>query len=237
MRTTHAVLDDTEQPSRAWSTFLALRGRIAFALSFRFACYAAMTALALWGETRVGATLHDEVLARLPYVAWVDRLNYVAWLALYLPLSIALFWTEPGRWCRYMITGGLVSLARGVCIAATSLGTPDPSVAGAGIGSKTFAQAYLELLSPIDVFANGSIKAYLSQDLFFSGHVATTFLLLLYVWHRPHLRALAIVAHLAMVAAVLLARLHYSIDVLGAWAFTFAIFAAREWRPKATVSA
>jgi hypothetical protein len=30
----------------------------------------------------------------------------------------------------------------------------------------------------------------------------------------------------------MLAHLHYSIDVLGAWAFTFAIFALREWRPR-----
>src|SRR5262249_55186496 len=145
----------------------------------------------------------------------------------------ALLVREPERWVGYMVTGGLVSLARGVCIAATTLGPPDPGHAGPGIGALSFGQAYLELLSPLGVFVKGSASAYLTQDLFFSGHVATTFLLVLYVWHRPRLRALALAGHAAMVAAVFLAHLHYTIDVLGAWAVTFALFALREWRPRA----
>jgi membrane-associated phospholipid phosphatase len=123
-----------------------------------------------------------------------------------------------------------------VCCVATTLGAPDPEHAGAGLGGKPFFDAYLDLLSPVAVFAHDSARAYLTQDLFFSGHAATTFLLVLYLWHRPVLRALAIVAHVAMVAAVMLAHLHYSIDVLGAWAFTFAIFASREWRPRNTAT-
>jgi hypothetical protein len=202
------------------------------AIVFRAVCYAAMTALALWAESTRGSVLHDAVLSRLPYVPWVDRVNYVAWLVVYLPLAIVFLWTEPRRWVRYMITGGIVSLLRGVCIVATTLGVPDPEHAGAGLGGKSFLDAYVDLLSPVGVFAHGSARAYLTQDLFFSGHAATTFLLVLYLWHRPRLRALAIAAHVAMVAAVMLAHLHYSIDVLGAWAFTFAIFALREWRPR-----
>jgi hypothetical protein len=202
------------------------------ALAFRAACYAVMTALALWAESTRGPVLHDAVLSRLPYVPWVDRVNYVAWLVVYLPLALVFLFTEPRRWVRYMITGGIVSLVRGVCIVATTLGAPDPAHAGAGLGGKSFFEAYIDLLSPIGVFAHGSARAYLTQDLFFSGHAATTFLLVLYLWHRPWLRSLAIVAHIAMVAAVMLAHLHYSIDVLGAWAFTFAIFALREWRPR-----
>ena len=202
------------------------------ALAFRAACYAAMTALALWAESTRGPVLHDALLSRLPYVPWVDRSNYIAWAVVYVPLAFVFLWTEPRRWVRYMITGGIVSLVRGVCIVATTLGVPDPEHAGAGLGGKSFFDAYLDLLSPAGVFAHGSARAYLTQDLFFSGHAATTFLLVLYLWHRPPLRAIAIVAHLAMVAAVMLAHLHYSIDVLGAWAFTFAIFALREWRPR-----
>jgi len=203
------------------------------ALVFRYACYAAMLALALWNERVPGPTLPDLVLAHVPYVPWVERVNYVAWLVVYLPVSLALLFAEPPRWIRYMVTGGLVSLVRGVCIALTTLGPPDPAHAGAGIGARSFGEAYLELLSPWGVFAGGSARAYMTQDLFFSGHVATTFLLLLYVWHRPVLRALALLGHVAMVAAVVLAHLHYSIDVVGAWAVTFALFALREWRPRA----
>ena len=202
------------------------------AAAFRAACYAAMTALALWNELRPAPTLPDTLLARLPYVAWVDRVNYLAWLACYLPVAAAFLATEPRRWARYMVTGGLVSLARGVCIALTGLGPPDPAHAGPGIAGMDFWRAWLDLLSPVGVFADGTARAYLTQDLFFSGHAATTFLLVLYLWRRPALRWLALAGHLAMVASVLLARLHYSIDVVGAWAVTFALFALREWAPR-----
>jgi hypothetical protein len=202
------------------------------ALAFRFGCYAAMTALALWNELRPAPSLPDLALLHLPYVAWIDRVNYVAWLGCYVPVAAAFLVTEPRRWIRYMVTGGLISLARGVCIALTGLGPPDPAHAGPGLAGRPFWEAYVDLLSPVDVFAHGSARAYLTQDLFFSGHTATTFLLVLYLWRRPVLGKLALVGHVAMVASVLLARLHYSIDVVGAWAVTFAFFALREWRPR-----
>jgi hypothetical protein len=206
---------------------------IAGAIAFRLACYAAMTALALWAEFDRGPVLHDALIARLPYVPWIDRANYVAWLVVYVPVSILFLADEPRRWVRYMITGGLVSLVRGVCIALTSIGAPDPAHIGPGIGTRSFASAYMDLLSPIGVFGENSAHAYLTQDLFFSGHAATTFLLVLYLWDKPRLRLVAIASHVAMVCAVLLAHLHYSIDILAAWAFTFAIFAVREWMPRA----
>jgi hypothetical protein len=41
----------------------------------------------------------------------------------------------------------------------------------------------------------------------------------------------ALAASLAVTATVMLAHIHYSIDVVGAWAVTFAIFALREGWP------
>ncbi len=206
--------------------------RLVGALAFRYACYALMMLLALWTEGRAAEPLRDVVLDSLPYVPWVDRLNYWAWLGAYLPISCVLLVIEPRRWCRYMVTGGLVSLARGVCIALTTLGAPASPHVPTAAADVPFFDAYLALLSPVAVFGSNAIQVHLTQDLFFSGHAATTFLLLLYVWNRPILRVLAFVGHVAMVAAVLLAHIHYSIDVVGAWAVTFAIFALREWRPR-----
>lgn len=234
------VVDDRSRTSSiraALERAVVIWPTIVGVIAFRLACYAAMTALALWAEFDRGPVLHDALLARLPYVPWIDRANYVAWLVVYVPVSVLFLADEPRRWVRYMITGGIVSLVRGVCIALTSIGAPDPAHIGSGIGTRTFASAYLDLLSPIGVFGENSAHAYLTQDLFFSGHAATTFLLVLYLWDKPRLRALAIVAHVVMVCAVLLAHLHYSIDILAAWAFTFAIFALREWRPRSTNSA
>lgn len=210
---------------------LAITPAIAGALAFRWAAYAAMTALALWAELRPAPTVPDLLLERLPYVPWIDRWNYWLWLAVYLPLAALLLWREPRRWVRYMVTGGLVSLARGVTIALTGLGPPDPAHAGPGIGGLSWGQAFLELVSPLGVFQRGAIAAYLTKDLFFSGHVATTFLLWLYLRGRSRLAPVALAASLAVTASVLLSHLHYSIDVVGAWAVTFAVFALREGWP------
>ncbi len=187
-----------------------------------------MTALALWNELRPAATVPDLAIEHVPFVPAVARANYLLWLALYLPLVAVLLYSEPRRWVRYMVTGGLVSLVRGATIALTGLGPPDPSVAGPGVAGHAFWPAFLDLVSPLGVFARNSYGVYLTKDLFFSGHAATTFLLVLYLWHRPCLRWAALAAHAAVVLSVLFSHIHYAIDVVGAWAFTFAIYALRE---------
>jgi hypothetical protein len=209
----------------AWRAILA-------ALAFRGACYAAMTAAAVWNELRPAPTLPDLVVAHLPYVPWVARANYLLWLAAYLPLSIALLWRAPRTFARYTVTAGLVSLARGATLLMTGLGAPDPATAGPGIAGRDPLRAFADLLSPWDVFANDAMAAYLTKDLFFSGHTATTFLLVLYLWRFPRLRAPALAAHLAVVASVFLSHLHYAIDVAGAYAVAFSIFALREGWPR-----
>ena len=109
-------------------------------------------------------------------------------------------------------------------------------VAYVPLAGRSAWEAFFELLSPWGVFARGSAQAYLTKDLFFSGHTATTFLLLLYLWPHRRLRFIALGAHALVVASVLLSRLHYSIDVAGAWAVTFAVYALREWTPRAPSS-
>ncbi|HET7823855.1 MAG TPA: phosphatase PAP2-related protein, partial [Anaeromyxobacter sp.] len=90
------------------------------------------------------------------------------------------------------------------------------------------------LLSPWQVFAKDAMAAYLTKDLFFSGHTATTFLLLLYLWPSRRLRWAALAGHVLVVLSVFLSHLHYTIDVLGAYAVALAVFALREgWPPGA----
>ena len=220
-----------DAPGRGPGALRSLWKAILLALLFRYAAYAVMTALAIWNERRPAPTLPDAVLANVPYVAWVARSNYVLWLCLYLPVAAGLLWDAPARFVRYMVTGGLVSLARGLTLVMTGLGAPDPAVAGPGLGTHGAVAAFVELVSPWHVFARGSMQAYLTKDLFFSGHTATTFLLLLYVWDRPRLRWIALTGHVLVVASVFLSHLHYTIDVAGAYAVTFALFALREGWP------
>ncbi len=224
--------DVPAQPSGLAGLRLAWRAVLA-ALLFRALCYAAMTAAALWNELRPAPTLPDLVLERIPYVPAVANANYLLWLAVYLPLSLGLLWLSGRRFARYTVTAGLVSLARGLTLLATGLGAPDPAHAGPGVAGHDPLQAFAELLSPWQVFARDKMAAYLTKDLFFSGHTATTFLLLLYLWRYPRLRLPAVIGHVAVVASVFLSHLHYTIDVLGAYAVAFAVFALREGWPRA----
>jgi hypothetical protein len=192
-----------------------------------------MIAAAVWNELRPAPTLPDLVLAQVPYVAWIANANYLLWLVVYLPLSIALLLASARRFVRYTVTAGLVSLARGATMLMTGLGAPDPAHAGPGIGGHEPLEAFLALLSPWDVFANDAMAAYLTKDLFFSGHTATTFLLLLYLWPYRRLRLAALAGHVLVVLSVFFSHLHYTIDVAGAYAVAFAAFALREgWPPR-----
>ncbi len=202
------------------------------ALAFRALCYAAMTAAALWNELRPAPTVPDLVLAHVPYVPAVANANYLLWLVVYLPLSLGLLALSARRFVRYTVTAGIVSLARGLTLVATGLGAPDPAHAGPGVAGHDPLQAFAELLSPWQVFARDAMAAYLTKDLFFSGHTATTFLLLLYLWPHRRLRWLALAGHVAVVASVFLSHLHYTIDVLGAYAVALAVFALREGWPR-----
>jgi hypothetical protein len=209
----------------AWRAVLA-------ALVFRGACYAVMIAAAVWNELRPAATVPDLLVGNLPYVPWIARTNYLLWLAVYLPLSVGLLWRAPRVFARYTVTAGLVSLVRGGTLLLTGLGPPDPATAGPGIAGRPPLDAFVALLSPWQVFAKDAMAAYLTKDLFFSGHTATTFLLAVYLWRFPRVRASAVAGHVVVVLSVLFSHLHYGIDVVGGYAVALSIYVLREgWPP------
>jgi hypothetical protein len=65
-------------------------------------------------------------------------------------------------------------------------------------------------------------------DLFFSGHTGLPFLLSLVFWEHPVLRFFFILCSIFFGVVVLLAHLHYSIDVLAAFFITFSIYRLSE---------
>jgi len=71
-------------------------------------------------------------------------------------------------------------------------------------------------------------KFSFAGDLFFSAHVGLPFLLALVFWDDLRLRILFIVSAIIFAAVVLLAHLHYSIDVLAAFFITFTIYRIAE---------
>ncbi|MCS6915765.1 MAG: phosphatase PAP2-related protein [Myxococcales bacterium] len=202
--------------------------RILQALAFRFACYAVMIGLCLLAERRPAPHLPDLLIDRIPYQGWVDRWNYWLLLGCYLPLSVAFLVRDPERFCRYTITAGLLSLLRGLCVPLTGLGPVRGPDVNAGMPLSAIPGALLDLLNPVSVLLRDTPHLYLTKDLFFSGHTSATFLLLLYLLRDRSLRVLALLGHVLVVASLFLAHLHYTIDVVGAYAIAFSLYVLRE---------
>lgn len=204
--------------------------RILGSVLFRWACFAAMTVMAVVNEARPGTKIADPILELLPYVPWVDRWNYWLWLGAWIPGTFLLLAVDRTAFVRFMVSGGISSLLRGACILATCLGP----VRGADVNAALAwdldlgLRVVLQILNPLAVLGDQSAHVWLTKDLFFSGHTDSTLLLALYSWRHPRLRALALALHAAVVASVLLGHVHYSIDVLGGWAAALAVFALRE---------
>ncbi len=218
--------------SRTWP--LALQ--VVLSLGFRASCYAVMLWLSLLAESRPAPHLPDLVLEYVPYVPWVDRWNYALWTLAYLPVALLLLKEDVSRFCRYTVVSGVLALLRGLCILATGLGPVRGADINAGMDAAARTRAFLQLVSPVDVLGANTPHTYLTKDLFFSGHTATTFLLLLYVWRFQGLRGVMLVGHVLVVASVFLSHLHYTIDVIGAYAITFTVFTLAEGNPRTFIA-
>lgn len=96
---------------------------------------------------------------------------------------------------------------RGIIINATHIGLP------------------VEHITPytwgLDIFA-------FQNDLFFSGHTAGPFLAALLLWGKKIWRYFFLGISVLMAFTVLTMRLHYSIDIIGAYFITYGIFHATE---------
>lgn len=62
------------------------------------------------------------------------------------------------------------------------------------------------------------------NDLFFSGHTGLPFLIALIFWDHVYIRTLFLVSSVVLGTGVLLAHLHYSIDVFSAFFITYSIY-------------
>lgn len=202
--------------------------RVLLAIAFRYTCYTLMMALCLLAERRPAPHLPDLLVDRIPYSPLIDRYNYWLLLITYIPMNLVLLYRSRPRFIRYTISAGLIALLRGVTICLTGLGPVRGPDVNAALSDEALRGALWSLISPVAALRDDAVHLYLTKDLFFSGHTAVTFLLLLYVWPYARLRWVMLVLHVLVVASVLVAHLHYSIDIVGAYAITFALFILRE---------
>jgi hypothetical protein len=201
------------------------------AIAWRYAAHSAMVGIAIWNEARPAPPIPDLLLPHIPKVAWIANHNYHLWLLCYIPLAIWLWRVDRKAFLHFLWLGGLLSLVRGLCIPLAGLGPCDGPEVNAGISASTMWHSWLAIVNPFTALTTNAAHVGLTKDMFFSGHVATTFLLWLYC--RPHrvLGPLALAGHILVTASVFLAHLHYTIDVVGAWAITGAMWAwaIRRW--------
>ncbi|MFT7619397.1 MAG: hypothetical protein ACI97A_003048 [Planctomycetota bacterium] len=198
----------------------------------RYLGFLVMTIMAVWSEARPAPGLPDAIIDRVPFVDWVSGWNYYLWIIAWAPLTIWLLCCRPLRAYRLLLAGGILSVIRGLCIMATGLGPPRGEDINAGMSAADRLAGIWAVANPFSALVEDSAFVYLSKDLFFSGHVATTFLVVLYVWPKKSLRVWALIAHFLVTASVFLSHLHYTIDVIGAYAITFAMFVLMEKDPR-----
>ncbi len=201
---------------------------VPLAFVWRYCCHSLMLLLSILGEGVPAATLNDRIISIVPLVPTIARYNYHAWVVLYVPIAAWLWKTDRRRFVEFLYAGGVVSLLRGISIFVTSLGPVNGRDINAGKPVSELISGWLQIINPLSALTTDAAHLYLTKDLFFSGHTASTFLLLLYCWKFPRLRVTALVAHVLVVAIVFLSHLHYSIDVIGGWAVTFCVFVVAE---------
>ena len=208
-------------------------GLLALAVAARYACHALMLLVVLVHERTPAPALPDLVLAHVPYVAAVARWNYVLWLLCYVPGALYLGWRNRDLFPRFLLLDGLLALLRGLTIPLTSLGP----VLGADLNAQhafPLWSTWLSILNPVSAIAGNTAGIYLTKDLFFSGHIASTFLLYLFARRLGLVSRIYLVLNLFTLGMVFLAHLHYTIDVVGAYALTYCLFRVGEkagWVP------
>jgi len=205
----------------SWPQWMILLG----ALSLRYACHALALLLILPHEMQPGSVLPDLLLRHVPYVEWAARWNYLLWMVCYVPSALWIGRKDPQLFLRLVVTDGALALVRGLMIPLTGIGP----VMGADINlihPFSVWPALLAILNPLTAIGHNSAGVYLTKDLFFSGHIATTFLLYLFSRQFGKVSRIFLALNLFTLAVVLLAHLHYAIDIIAAYSITYAVFRA-----------
>jgi len=222
---------DRNEPNKQARWYARPAALVLWGLAFRYACLSVMILMTLVAERRPAPTLPDAILSWVPRINWIDRYNYQIWLLAYVPLAIVLGLRHMKPFLRFLVAGGILSILRGLSILATGLGPVHSPDLNANMSWHQVFVAWKDLVNPVSTLMGHGAQISLTKDLFFSGHTATTFLLLLYCWRDPALRWWALAAHTIVVAVVFLSHLHYTIDVIGAYAVTFSLYVLFEWWP------
>ncbi len=153
----------------------------------------------------------DLVHSAIPFVEMpiVHTFGFGAWLAFFLVASFTV--ERRRRFAAAVWAFSLLMLVRSGFLVLTPLGMPE--------GAPHFDEYPVQAVAGLLDFR---------QALFFSGHTATPFLGFLLA-RTPWVRAVCLGFCVLLASEVLLARLHYSIDVGAAFFIAFGVHRAARW--------
>jgi hypothetical protein len=200
-----------------------------YAFFLHYAAYLVMQTLALLAETRRGPAVPDLMATILPYVPQIEHINSTFWSIMLLASIVWLSVRYTESAIDYLRAGAILSLLRGFCIVLTSLGPPNSLHASVLMKHLQLSDISLSLLAklwfPVEIIGGSGYAsaAWLTQDMFFSGHTSSTFLLVLIAPDRQT-RLLFLVYHVITVAALLLTQVHYGIDIVGGYLASYAVY-------------
>ncbi|MBN2400372.1 MAG: phosphatase PAP2 family protein [Candidatus Aminicenantes bacterium] len=197
---------------------------LAAAILFRYLCHSLMLIPVLINELRPAPHLPDLLLSVVPRLSWLARWNYYFWIACYFSGALYLLYRDRRLFIRFVIIDGMISLCRGLMIPLTGLGpTHRPDINA----QQPFDlwPTWWRLVNPYQALVGDTAGIYLTKDMFFSGHIATTFLLYLFSRRLGKTESrIFLFLQVFCLLVVFFSHLHYSIDVIGAYAITFTIF-------------
>lgn len=162
-------------------------------------------------ERRPGIQLNDPLLALLP-PADVSVLTFV------IIWSVTLFlWVRcvqnPAIFLVTLWSLVILCISRIISISLVPLDPP------AGL---------IPLKDPVSSLFYGGPEVFITKDLFYSGHTATQFLIFLSLQQRKD-KLIALLASITVGMLVLIQHVHYTIDVVSAFIFTYFIYRMGKW--------
>ncbi len=155
-------------------------------------------------EQKSGPVLNDWVLNQLPATDVSIAIFLIIWATAMLLLIRAR--RSPAVFMLFVYGYVIVSLSRMISITLVPL---DPPI------------GLIPLIDPISNAFYG--ESYITKDLFYSGHTSTIFLMFLCFRERIS-RLLALIGSLAVGSLLLVQHVHYTIDVMGAFVFTYPLY-------------
>ncbi|GAB4021812.1 hypothetical protein GCM10028808_67820 [Spirosoma migulaei] len=160
-------------------------------------------------EQHTGPVLNDWLIAQIPPYDVSLIIFGVIWAAGLLILIRAR--RSPAVFMMFIYSYIIITLTRMISINLVPLNPP------------------VGLIPMIDPITNAFYgKVYITKDLFYSGHTSTIFLIFLCLrgwWDR----LLILIGSLLVGILLLVQHVHYTVDVLGAFVFTYPLYRLGKW--------